>query len=299
MRPFLLPPTSSIETDAFCFTAHSFPESTTSYIPRPNPEDYLADEPTARRLLVTSLLGSKPHSYIFSPYISPATQLGPVGNFTDFPPTFVHYGDAERLEEEIDSLVRGMTRDGVQLDVEKTPDAVHDILMARFWNEDVKRHIYQRIAGWCDKLVKQSVQKDRELGLPVIRSRAGSRASVNPPPGLSGRLRAPSGGADLRRVGSSISSVDSTGKLNISPSPSLTPPSPGSDRALKLNTHVGAGSPLSMPIPLSPEEAKRLPLPQQLPNGNLKVGKGHPVTTATAGAGARAEVKELDEITEI
>jgi hypothetical protein len=285
--------------------AHSFPESTTSYIPRPNPEDYLADEPTARRLLVSSLLGSKPHSYLFSPYISPATQLGPVGNFDEFPPTFIHYGDAERLEEEIDSLVRGMKRDGVDVDVEKTPDAVHDVLMARFWNEDVRRQIYMRIAGWCDKLVKQSIEKDRELGLPVIRSRAGSRASVNPPPGLSGRLRAPSGGADLRRVGSSISSVNSTGKLNISPAPSLTPPQ---GPALKLNTHVGAGSPLSQPIPLSPEETAQLPLPQQLPNGNLKVGPGHPVGSATANGNGNGSgkgrapttttVKEVDEITE-
>ncbi|GAA6002261.1 alpha/beta hydrolase [Rhodotorula paludigena] len=146
----------------WCDPGHSFPHSTTSYVPRPNPEDYLADEPTARRLLVTSLLGDKPHSYLSSPYISPASQLGPHGAFDHFPPTFVHYGDAERLEEEIESLVRGMKRDGVQLlEVEKTKDAVHDVLMVRFWNEDVRACIYGRICGWLDQVVARAKRIDR------------------------------------------------------------------------------------------------------------------------------------------
>lgn len=136
-----------------------------SYVPRPNPEDYLADEPTARRLLVTSLLGDKPHSELSSPYISPASQVGPQGSFDQFPPTFVHYGDAERLEDEIDSLVEGLKRDGVPLlDVEKTADAVHDVLMVRFWNEDVRAGIYSRVCGWLDRIVARGKLIDR--GVP-------------------------------------------------------------------------------------------------------------------------------------
>ncbi|GAA6027303.1 hypothetical protein JCM8097_002575 [Rhodosporidiobolus ruineniae] len=262
----------------WCDPSHSFPHSTTSYVPRPNPEDYLADEPTARRLLVTSLLGEKPHSYLSSPYISPASQLGPHGSFDHFPPAFIHYGDAERLEEEIESLVRGMRRDKVPLlDVEKTPDAVHDVLMVRFWNEQVRSHIYQRIGEWCERVAQRAEDADRELGLPIgkCRSRAGSRASllgVPGPSGSGGRSRGNSGGADLRRAGSSFGSVDS---------------------AYKTGPHSnGTGSPSATPTPaLPPVNEHATPLP----NGNLKVGQGHPVTSATV-----KEVKEdEDEIQEI
>ncbi|GAA6002369.1 hypothetical protein JCM10207_001085 [Rhodosporidiobolus poonsookiae] len=268
----------------WCDPSHSFPHSTTHFVPRPNPEDYLADEPTARRLLVTSLLGEKPHSYLSSPYISPASQLGPHGSFDHFPPCFVHYGDAERLQEEIESLIRGLKRDGVPLDFLKTPDAVHDVLMVRFWNEDVRREIYDRIADWCDKLVRTSSAKDRELGLPtyVSRSRAGSRASImkgnngtgglTPPQasgsGSGGRSRAPSGGADLIRMNSSFEGA---------PSSKAT----GGESAPR-----GAGSPVASPQPTSS------PLSQVLPNGNIKVGEGHQPTTTIS------EVIEEDEIQE-
>lgn len=154
----------------WCDPSRSFPHSTTSYVARPNPEDYLADAPAARRLLVTSLLGKKPHEFLTSPYISPASALGTHGCFNDLPPTFVHYGDAERLLDEIDALVSGMRRDGVELDVEKTPDAVHDVLMVRFWNEDVRGHIYERICGWLDRIVERSSTPTR--------SRAASSASA-------------------------------------------------------------------------------------------------------------------------
>ncbi|GAA5845965.1 hypothetical protein JCM9279_004739 [Rhodotorula babjevae] len=146
----------------WCDPSRCFKDSLSSYAPRPNPEDYLSDEPTARRLLVSSLLGTKPHSELSSPYISPASQLGPQGSFDRFPPTFVHYGDAERLEDEIDSLVEGLKRDQVPLlDVEKTPDAVHDVLMVRFWNEDVRATIYSRVCGWLDRVVARGKLIDR------------------------------------------------------------------------------------------------------------------------------------------
>lgn len=134
--------------------AHSFPETVSSYIPRPNPEDYLADEPAGRILLVANLLGHHPREFVSDPYISPASQLGPAGSFADFPPTFIHYGDAERLQKEIEHLIFGMKRDGVPTEVEMTPDGVHDLLMVRFWNEDVRSQIYSRMAGWLDTLGK-------------------------------------------------------------------------------------------------------------------------------------------------
>ncbi|GAA5932973.1 hypothetical protein JCM1841_003858 [Sporobolomyces salmonicolor] len=159
----------------WCDPSHSFPKSITSYMPRPNPEDYLADDPTARRLLITSLLGDKPHSFLSSPYVSPASQLGTHGSFADFPSTFVHYGDAERLEEEIESLIRGMNRDGVPLEAEKTKDAVHDVLMVRFWNEDVRRGIYERIGEWLEGVMKRS----EERGGAPRRTTRGNRSVSN------------------------------------------------------------------------------------------------------------------------
>ncbi|GAA5916578.1 hypothetical protein JCM6882_002548 [Rhodosporidiobolus microsporus] len=257
----------------WCDPSHSFPHSTTSYVPRPNPEDYLADEPGARRLLVTSLLGSKPHSFLSSPYLSPASQLGPHGSFASFPPAFIHYGDAERLEEEIESLIRGMKRDGVPLlEVEKTPDAVHDVLMVRFWNEDVRRGIYDRIAEWCDRLVRRTADKDKELGIPVsTRSRAGSRASLAPPSssalgvGSSGtRSRAASGGADLMRVNSSVESSTSYNK-------------PGRSSPLANGGASGA----------APNG-----------NGNLKVGEGHTPQAAVKEVREEEEEEDRDAIRE-
>lgn len=69
-----------------------------------------------------------------------------------FPKTFVHYGDAERLQKEIEHLVSGMKRDGVELEVEMTKDGVHDLLMVKFWNEIVREGIYERVGGWLDGL---------------------------------------------------------------------------------------------------------------------------------------------------
>lgn len=227
----------------WCDPSRCFPDCMHSYVPRPNPEDYLADAPAARRLLVTSLLGNKPHEYLSSPYLSPASSFGPHGSFDEFPPTFIHYGDAERLIDEIEALVCGMKRDRVDLDVEKTPDAVHDVLMVRFWNENVRTHIYRRICGWLDGIVKRA-------GGPA-RSRAGSRASPTNSSGgpiattsgshTSPRKRAASGGFNLRR-GSVAAAAD--GEPNAA----------GGETKLRPNgTHAAArgnGSPPEMvPVP--------------------------------------------------
>lgn len=78
--------------------------------------------------------------------------MGPVGSFQDFPPTFIHYGDAERLQKEIEYLIVGMKRDGVPTEVHMTVDGVHDLLMVRFWNEEVRSAIYEHIADWMEGL---------------------------------------------------------------------------------------------------------------------------------------------------
>lgn len=139
----------------WCDPAHSFPETVSSYIPRPNPEDYLADEPAGRIQLIQSLLGHHPREFVSDPYVSPANQLGPQGRFIGYPPTFVHYGDAERLQKEVEMLCEGMRRDGVELEIEKTVDAVHDVLMFKTWDEKIRDDIYRRIKEWVDRLDRE------------------------------------------------------------------------------------------------------------------------------------------------
>lgn len=224
----------------WCDPSRSFPESTSSYVARPNPEDYLADAPSARRLLVTSLLGDKPHDFLSSPYISPASAFGPEGCFGLFPPTFVHYGDAERLVDEIDALIEGMKRDGVDLDVEKTVDAVHDVLMVRFWNEEVRGHVYERVCGWLDGIVARAQDASRSSSLALSSSTVGK----GPVPSTSASPAQPTEAA-------------TSGALGRAP-----------------------GAPLvAEPSPAEPHETTATGA-EVLPGGNLKVGEGHPVSSA-------------------
>lgn len=64
----------------------------------------------------------------------------------------MHFGDAERLETEIEKLIEGLERDGVPTEVEKTGDAPHDVLILAFWNECVREGVYRRIEGWLAEL---------------------------------------------------------------------------------------------------------------------------------------------------
>lgn len=152
--PPLRAPRPQLTFPLLSFTpAFSFPTSFEFYDPRPHPEDYLSDHPQARLHLVSSLLGpNRDHSSLRDPYISPAASPIPHGSFHSFPPTFLHYGDAERLEPEIDRLARAMRRDGVAVSVEKTRDAVHDVLILWLWDENVKGKIWRRIEGWLKQL---------------------------------------------------------------------------------------------------------------------------------------------------
>lgn len=76
-----------------------------------------------------------------------------------------------------------MERDGVPLVVEKTKDAVHDVLMVRFWNEEVRNKVYERIGGWLEDLMNRSETRGgaprREIGDERKRTRANSSVSLN------------------------------------------------------------------------------------------------------------------------
>lgn len=143
-------PGGMILLSPWCDPGHSFPETVSSYVARPNPEDYLADEPAGRILLVASLLGHHSRDFVSDPYISPASQLGPHGSFTSYPPCFIHYSDAERLQKEIEQLAAGMLRDEVDVNILLTKDGVHDLLMFKYWNECVRDHVWDHIYGWLD-----------------------------------------------------------------------------------------------------------------------------------------------------
>ncbi|KAK4047743.1 hypothetical protein OIV83_005251 [Microbotryomycetes sp. JL201] len=184
-------PGGMILLSPWCDPAHSFPETVSSYVPRPNPEDYLADEPAGRILLVASLLGHHPRDYVSDPYISPASQLGPHGCFSKYPQTFIHYSDAERLQKEIEQLAAGMLRDKVDVNVLLTKDGVHDLLMFKYWNETVRDHVWDHIYGWLDgkrgegrqglpdpaELKCERVTEDTNVTTPK-RNRSGTTSSI-------------------------------------------------------------------------------------------------------------------------
>ena len=55
--------------------AHAFPETPSSYVPRPHAStDYLVDTPEPRALLQRTFLGHHPLEMVHSPYVSPASQ---------------------------------------------------------------------------------------------------------------------------------------------------------------------------------------------------------------------------------
>ena len=138
----------------------------------------MADEPAGRILLVANLLGHHPREYVTDPYISPASQLGAIGSFEGFPPTFIHYGDAERLQKEIEVLAKAMPRDGVETEVECTVDGVHDLLMVRFWNEDVRSRIYDRITIWLKGLKSSEESQEIEEQVVKVESMEDSKLSA-------------------------------------------------------------------------------------------------------------------------
>ena len=60
----------------FCHLAHTLPQTPSSRRPRPHAEtDYLLDTPEPRALLSRTFLGHHPIEMVYSPYISPASEL--------------------------------------------------------------------------------------------------------------------------------------------------------------------------------------------------------------------------------
>jgi acetyl esterase/lipase len=68
--------------------------------------------------------------------------------FEKFPDTCVVLGDAERLESEVVKLVGAMEHDGINVNLICAKDAVHDILMMRWWDERVREEVWRNIDTW-------------------------------------------------------------------------------------------------------------------------------------------------------
>ncbi|KAF9809151.1 hypothetical protein IEO21_07524 [Rhodonia placenta] len=70
----LPPPDGLLLLSPSCDPSHAFPESPSSYIPRPHGStDYLVDTPEPRALLQRTFLGHNPLETMHSPYVSPAS----------------------------------------------------------------------------------------------------------------------------------------------------------------------------------------------------------------------------------
>ncbi|KAI0739053.1 alpha/beta-hydrolase [Daedaleopsis nitida] len=70
----LPPPHGLLLLSPSCDPSHAFPETPSSYIPRPHAEtDYLVDTPEPRALLQRTFLGHNPVETMHSPYVSPAS----------------------------------------------------------------------------------------------------------------------------------------------------------------------------------------------------------------------------------
>ncbi|KAI0760109.1 alpha/beta-hydrolase [Fomes fomentarius] len=70
----LPPPDGLLLLSPSCDPSHAFPETPSSYIPRPHADtDYLVDTPEPRALLQRTFLGHNPTETMHSPYVSPAS----------------------------------------------------------------------------------------------------------------------------------------------------------------------------------------------------------------------------------
>ncbi|KAI0716424.1 alpha/beta-hydrolase [Earliella scabrosa] len=70
----LPPPDGLLLLSPSCDPSHAFPETPSSYIPRPHADtDYLVDTPEPRALLQRTFLGHNPIETMHSPYVSPAS----------------------------------------------------------------------------------------------------------------------------------------------------------------------------------------------------------------------------------
>ena len=90
------------------------------------------------------------HSDVNLPLLRQVTTVNPrkLALFEDFSRTCIVLGDAERLETEILKLVGAMEHDGVDVKVVGAKDAVHDILMMGWWDEEVREGVWNSIDEW-------------------------------------------------------------------------------------------------------------------------------------------------------
>ncbi|KAL0959752.1 hypothetical protein HGRIS_011442 [Hohenbuehelia grisea] len=70
--------------------------------------------------------------------------------FSGFPRTRIVIGDAERLVREVSSLTKAMERDGVDVQTDWVPDAVHDLLIIAegWWDEPARAKVWKGIDEW-------------------------------------------------------------------------------------------------------------------------------------------------------
>jgi acetyl esterase/lipase len=124
--------------------------------------DYLAgdfDSPhSTLQYGLRSLLGNiSPNDSRTNAYINPSSHdLDPefvATMFNDFPPTYIVYGGAEVLVDEIRTLHERMANNiGTDKVVQdEVPDAIHDFLAFDFWEPDWSKS-HKRIAAWLTSL---------------------------------------------------------------------------------------------------------------------------------------------------
>ena len=103
------------------------------------------------------------HISVHSPYISPSSLhlKDEEDLFENFPPSFVSYGTAERLEDEIKVLIERMERNKVELTVNVAKDGVHDLLILGHWDEKQRKGIWKDIFVWCDELMHKQPEDRR------------------------------------------------------------------------------------------------------------------------------------------
>ncbi|KAJ8482386.1 hypothetical protein ONZ45_g14961 [Pleurotus djamor] len=70
--------------------------------------------------------------------------------FSSFPRTLVVIGDAERLVNEVRSLVKAMEKDRVDVECHWSKDAVHDLLIIPqgWWDEEVREDAWKVVRRW-------------------------------------------------------------------------------------------------------------------------------------------------------
>ena len=69
--------------------------------------------------------------------------------FINFPKTYVIGGGAEQLFDDIKALSLLLRADGVDVQMDFPPDAVHDFVVFS-WHEPERSEVFRRMAGWID-----------------------------------------------------------------------------------------------------------------------------------------------------